>query len=356
MQPVPTVLSTLRRSSRYLSTFGWLLRHQIRSAKWQLLAAVAFGVASRLGSIVVLMATIKCALWLLKPETMPGLLTTHFPQLVATPAFVIFLICIPSILLLLASVASNLHTRLRTQVAAKCGTTIALEQSSRLFGTQAADGDASKLAAKFSSDMTQDWSALCKAQTNLIKAMVAGATFTMAIVLGAAIDPLVTGVVVLIAISIATGLVWKQHENSYVLTAEQAQLKIRTLDSNASLISEMSHAISSGRHALSLENAVARRHADIIAEHWLKDRNESAASLFLDIGNGVVVLVMLSTLYFRGHSMSATDIAHAVLLMFALRFAMSQARAVSTHAFALSKDYRRLVLLAAPVAAGRLLH
>ncbi len=356
VQPIPTVLSALTRSSRYLSTFGWLMRHQFQSAKWQLVGAVACGVAGRLGSILVLMATIKCALWLLKPETMPSLLTTHFPHLIATPAFVMFLICIPSILLMLASLANAIHIRLRIQVAAKCGTTIALEQASKIFRTQATAADAKTLAVKFSSEMTQDWAALHKAQTNLIKAMVAAAAFAMAIALGAAIDPLVTGIVVLIAVSIATALVWRQHESTYILTAEQARLKIRTLDRNDYLISQLSSAIGNGYRGASLETAVARRHADIIAEHWLKDRSDSAASLFLDVGNGVVVLVMLSTLYFRGHSMNATDIAHAVLLMFALRFAMSQARAVSTYAFALSKDYRRLVMLAAPRATGRPFH
>src|SRR5690606_17502668 len=137
LQPLPTALSFLRRSARYVATFGWLLRQQFLAAPWLLVVTIGSGLAHRLGNIVVLFATVKCALWLLKPDVLPRPIATLFGSFVGTPEFVALLLIIPPILVVCAAVAGIVFAKSRIEVIVRCGDAIALAEARRRIGEAA---------------------------------------------------------------------------------------------------------------------------------------------------------------------------------------------------------------------------
>ena len=350
MQPLPTARSFFRRSSRYAKAFLWLLKQQFKASPGAFVLTILSGLANRLGSIVVFITTVKCGLWLLKPESVPKPVAQLFGNVAGSSEFIGGLLIIPTIVVVCVALSGVVYSKVRMRVVARCGDAIAVEDGRRkiVAEAEALSGRERPPQAVRSlvTLLLDDWAALYRLQGNLIKLIVVISTFLIAVGLAAFIDPIVTAVVVSLAIIVAVVIVWRQHGASYVLTEERAQRRIMGAERTAELVEKVDRALASSADISALEDSIRRRHRDVMADYQLRERGDTVSRLAIDIGMGVMIFVILGTLYLREMSMNATQIAYVLILLVVLRFVMAQVRGIAQHAMALSKDYRCLVAIA----------
>jgi hypothetical protein len=308
------------------------------------------GLISRLGTILIFMATVKCALWLLKPEAIPHRVVHIVDRFIGHSEFVGMLLLVPPVLAVCVAIASVVYAKARMRVVIACGDGIAITEGRKRVAAQAENFAGRQrppeVARALMSEALVDWNALYRLQVNLLKLVVLAVTFAMAVLFGAMIDPFVTGIVIGLSLLIAGAIVWRQHESSYVLSEDAARRRIKGAERNAEFIKKLDRAIDAPGEATSLSEDISRHHRAFMADFAARDRSDTVSRLGLDFAQGLMLFVMLVALYFRGLAMSASEVAYAVILLVLLRFSMSVVRAIASHAMALSRDYRRLVIIA----------
>ena len=358
MLPLPSALSLFRRTTRYARSFWWLLVQQYKAAPGAFVVTLLTGLLNKLGSVVVFIVTVKCSLWLLKPESIPTRVADFMGAFKGSTEFVGLLLALPPFVVISVALAGVLFARARMRVVVYAGDAIALAEGRKRIAEHSTERAkavprAPRFAEALTAEILDDWSALYRLQGNLIKLIVLVLTVGTAVLLAAYIDPIVTGVVMLFALCVSGFIVWRQHESSYSLNSERAQQRIETAERSADISKEIKQSLDQPSQLSGLEDAIRRHHRTVMAMYRTRERTDSLSRLGLDVAQSVMLFVMMLAIYIRDVAMNASEIAYALILLVVLRFAMSQVRAIVQTAMSLSKDYRRLVAIAGLAATGQ---
>jgi len=343
LKQLPSQLSPLRRALRYVSTFRWLAQHQLEAAPWPTLLALGTGVVSRLGTVAVFAATIKSAHWLLMPRPIPAWISSAVPA--AHDVVVALALVVPSLAMLCVATATVLHRKHLREAAFRCVKAWLGTQAQRsvesAFSSHANEAVPGHVARILASDITTDFSLFYRAQINLLRLAVVAITLFVAAFIGLAIDPLVTSIVFAVAGLLVAGVVWTRHQAAHGVK----RIQERARQSNATLTQELTDQFSApaeSRSLASLLETVDRHSNELLARSAAAGRNDSISKFAIDVGQCLLLFVLMLVIYMRGSQLDATAVANILILVIVLRFAMGQVRHFAGIALDLSKDYPML--------------
>lgn len=309
--------------------------------------AIASGIVSRLGTVIVFICTIKSAHWLLEPTSVPAPIAVIVSN--APNFFLIAALITPSILMFGVGAAGILHEKFRSEAAFRCANLLALLEAKYTlaspavhFGAATKDHDLDNIATQLSSHFPQ----LYRAQLNLIKLAVVLATLAAVALLALILDPLVTLIVMAMAGLTVAVLIWNRHGATHSASNQHSEIKARGAEFAKRLASAIKEYAVTPSNFLSLAEIIEQENREMFLKYYAtSERTTNLSKLAMDFGQGLLLFILILTVYLRGHTLNSGAVAHVIILIIVLRFALGQIRHFTTNTLALSKDYPRLVKL-----------
>ena len=131
------MIELFQRGIRYVSTWRWLMSVTLAAAPVMWCTAVASGFASRLGSLAGFVAAIRCAAWILSPESLPPFILA----LQIDPDTMLWiLVFLPGLIFLATAVFSLIHNWSATRLEVKLASSMSAQHAHLKLQQSAIDG------------------------------------------------------------------------------------------------------------------------------------------------------------------------------------------------------------------------
>jgi hypothetical protein len=342
--------STIERVRRYLRTYWWLWQQQPIAGRRHFLLALLFGLVSRFGHLIVLVVSMKCALWLLNPSSLPAGFTGLLPGGAESPLIVPLLFSLPAAVMFGALVTQHLHTKFSDLHKSEFAYQLALRSISDRFQDSFPAGELKKrqilaVAGGVARQLERLTARLIRVEANVHSIIIQSASLAMAVALGLVLDPIVAAVMLSIGVVAAILFVSVRHVRFQRLTKEREVLQREHAEARRKLVEGLAEQISSKKKHDDFEDA-ASDFDQVARTRRLNEVGFRAGSnLLISAGQSVLILGLLLAIYLRGAPKDAHEIAMAILLLLVLRGAIGLIRGISVSAVALSRDYVMLVEL-----------
>lgn len=303
-----------QRMLRYADTIGWLLVHQIRSGPWLYIVTLVTGITSKLGNIIVLAITIKCAHWLLIPTEVPEKIRILFSSI--PNGLLISCIMAPGITMIAVSIGTAIHAKLARTTSFITAKKIIIDQD-RISSTEDRQKDTVN-------NLPYYFPRIYKASTSLLQLTILATTITCVAAVGWILNPWVTVTIFVIAMPLVAALILSRHRTQTKLAAP--------IDLNLAVSNEEKLEV---KNSSSIEQSVEA----IFNKHSTRDRTNSSSRLVIDVGQGLLLFVLMIALHTEVTTTDANAISNAIILIILMRFAVAQLKTLSTQALALSGFY-----------------
>ncbi|MEZ5922802.1 MAG: hypothetical protein R3D57_00285 [Hyphomicrobiaceae bacterium] len=343
--------STIERGARYLRTYWWLWQQQAIAGRRLFLLAVFFGLVSRFGHLIVLVVSMKCALWLLRPNTLPAAMTGVLPGGADSPLVVPILFSMPATVMFGALLTQHLHTRFADRHKSEFAFQLAFRSIEGRFAEGIPSAEAKRrqllaaaggLARQFERLLAR----LVRVEANVLSIIIQSASLIMAMLLGLYLDPIVTAVMLSMGLIAAIVFVSLRHGHFQRLMKEREALQREQVEARKSLLEGLADRLSAPHDSDALKE-VASSYDRVARGRRMKEVGfRTVSNLLISAGQAVLILGLLLAIYLRGAPKDAHEIAMAIVLLLVLRGALGLIRGISVSAVALSRDYVMLVELA----------
>ena len=343
--------STAERAARYTRVYWWLWQQQTIAGRRQFVLAVLFGLASRFGHLLVLVVSMKCAIWLFKPSSLPSILTKVLPGGAESGLLMPLLFLFPGAVMFGTLFAQHMHAKLSDAHKSEFAYRIALRSANQQFGRSRTSNplnrkDTIAIAGSIGRQFERLTARLVRVETNVLSIIIQTSSLIMAMLLGMFLNPVIAAVTLTLGFVSAAVFVSFRHGHFQKLTKEREVLQRELVEARKRLLDGLASRVSSPVDARGLEqitsdfDSVARRRR--IREAGFRSLSNSVVSG----GQSVLILGLLLAIYLWGAPKEAHEIGNAIVLLVVLRAALGLIRSISVSAVALSGDYVMLVELA----------
>lgn len=343
--------STVERAARYMRVYWWLWQQQTIAGRRQFVLAVLMGLASRFGHLLVLVVSMKCAIWLFKPSSLPPIVTQALPGGAESGLLMPLLFLLPGAVMFGALFAQHMHGSLSDAHKSEFAYKIALRSATRQFSQSRPSSplkrkEAVAIAAGIGRQFERLIARLVRVETNVLSIIIQSLSLVMAMALGMFLNPIIASITLTLGFVAAAVFVTFRHGHFQKLTKEREVLQRDLVEARKRLIDGLVSRVSEpgdtrGMEQLASEFDVVARRRRIREAGFRSISNSVVAG-----GQSVLILGLLLAIYLWGAPKEAHEIGNAIVLLVVLRAALGLIRSISVSAVALSGDYVMLVELA----------
>ena len=339
--PLSLVLRTAQRVGRYISAWSWLIKYNARQEPLLLLGALFFGICSRLGALIGFILSIRCAMWILNPDSIPGFLTGYLPK--DPQMLLVALVAVPGAVFLgLAGaqiIQNTLGLKLRNTVAEDLAEKYTQTMLQDLSGAQLKERvRLSAIAAVIRAAHGK----IVTIEALLINLLVTTLGFLLALTGGLLIDWFLMTTIAVIGIIFSGTTAIYRHLKSHVLTEEQESERLREQN-------ELEHLVNLSRTVEAEDEIAAKIKDDLPAllktmssQKSVDQKFNNQSTLIIDIGQAAIIVTFLSLLIESSGS-APERISMLIILALMFRFLSSYLQVITHVAIKLSVHYPFLV-------------
>lgn len=328
---------TAQRILRYVRVWSWLVRYNARSEPLLLVATLFFGICARLGALVGFILSIRCAIWILTPETVPGFLKQLLPQ--EPELLFMVLVAVPGSVFLGLAIAQVLYS----QLSLKLRNSIAEALTGSLSTVQINEAGEEKLRDRpVISDLAASIRAthgkIVTVEAVLINLLVTSMGLLIALTGGLLIDWFLMSTIALVGISFSVAMVSYRHLKSHALTVEQEEVRLqeqheiegfvnlsRSSDPDLKVLDEARRKMPHMLQVMSNQKSVDQKFT-------------SHSTLFIDLGQAAIIMTFLFLLI--DYSGTAPErISMLIILALMFRFLSSYLQAITHLVIKLGMHY-----------------
>ena len=340
-KPLSFVLSTARRVGRYISVWSWLIKYNAKREPLLLLASLFFGICYRLGALIGFILSIRCATWILNPDSIPQSLAGYFPQ--DSQMLFLFLVAVPGAVFLGLAVAqilqSTLGLRLRNTVAEDLAEKYTRTLLDGVTGAQLKDRtQLSGMAA----DIRAAHGKIVTIEAMLINLLVTTLGFLLALTGGLLIDWFLMMTIAVIGITFSGTTAIYRHLKSHVLTEEQESERLREQSEIENLVNLSRTVESEDDIATKIKDDLPSVLKTMSSQKSVDQKFNNQSTLIIDLGQAVIIVTFLSLLIENSGS-APERISMLIILALMFRFLSSYLQVITHLAIKLGVHYPFLV-------------
>lgn len=344
---MPRFFTTTRRTAqrllRYLSVWKWLIKFNGRTKPGLLFLALFFGICHRLGTLAGFILSIRCAAWILKPESIPGWAADYLPAN-QTWLFVV-LIAVPGSVFLGIAVAQVLQNivgmRLRNAIAEHISQQYADLRLSAYTEENLRDRPTMSALAV---DIRAMHGKMVTVETLLITFLVTVFGFVLALVGGMFIDWHLMSVIAGIGITFAITTAVYRHLKSHQLALDQKNEQVREQNE----IEDMVNLSRSTKPDDTIADKVVAGMPSLLrtmsSQKSVDQKFTNQSTLIIDTGQAAIIVAFLSLLIGSSGG-DPKHIAMLIILVLLFRFLSSYLQAITHLVIKLGAHYPFLVTL-----------
>ena len=306
-----------------------------------LLGALFFGICSRRGALIGFILSIRCAMWILNPDSIPGFLTGYLPK--DPQMLLVALVAVPGAVFLgLAGaqiIQNTLGLKLRNTVAEDLAEKYTQTMLQDLSGAQLKERvRLSAIAAVIRAAHGK----IVTIEALLINLLVTTLGFLLALTGGLLIDWFLMTTIAVIGIIFSGTTAIYRHLKSHVLTEEQESERLREQN-------ELEHLVNLSRTVEAEDEIAAKIKDDLPAllktmssQKSVDQKFNNQSTLIIDIGQAAIIVTFLSLLIENSGS-APERISMLIILALMFRFLSSYLQVITHVAIKLSVHYPFLV-------------
>jgi len=318
-----------------------LIKYNARQEPLLLLGALFFGICSRLGALIGFILSIRCAMWILNPDSIPGFLTGYLPK--DPQMLLVALVAVPGAVFLgLAGaqiIQNTLGLKLRNTVAEDLAEKYTQTMLQDLSGAQLKERvRLSAIAAVIRAAHGK----IVTIEALLINLLVTTLGFLLALTGGLLIDWFLMTTIAVIGIIFSGTTAIYRHLKSHVLTEEQESERLREQN-------ELEHLVNLSRTVEAEDEIAAKIKDDLPAllktmssQKSVDQKFNNQSTLIIDIGQAAIIVTFLSLLIESSGS-APERISMLIILALMFRFLSSYLQVITHVAIKLSVHYPFLV-------------
>ena len=344
-KPLSLITNAAQRVGRYISVWSWLIKYNAKKKPALLLASLFFGICSRLGVLVGFILSIRCATWILKPDSIPQSIAAYLPK--DPQMLFVVLVAVPgSVFLGLAAaqiIQSTLGLRLRNSLAEDLAEKYTQTMLCGLSDEQLKDR--AKLSV-IAGDIRAAHGKIVTIEAMLINLLVTTLGFLLALTGGLIIDWFLMMTVAVIGIAFSGSTAIYRHLKSHVLTEEQENERLREQSEIEDLVNLSRTVEAQGDIAAKIKSDLPALLKTMSSQKSVDQKFNNQSALIIDLGQAVIIVTFLSLLIENSGS-APERISMLIILALMFRFLSSYLQVITHVAIKLSVHYPFLVGLRA---------
>lgn len=333
---------TPKTIGQFLGVWQWYFREYVAMDLRMLAWTITLGVGSRVGVLAGFIATIKSAIWIISPETLPPFVLNLIPKI--NNHLDLILIAIPGTIFLATGFCKYLYQNKLNTVQRSSGIKAfrrVVEQGARNTDTNQEKYSAPK--PLIGTQARNTYKMIEMLTTRIIGIIVMSVVLCIVIAGGIFADWKIMITLIGVCSIAAFGFLLHDYNTNASRLIETEQQN----DCDASTIAKINQAFSNP-HADPRQNANFAYEVKPHLELWIQTREsnehrEADSNLKMDIGQSLLIMIFLgaiSTSHSEGH-----DIAGIAILFIIFRFILSYALGITRDISKLTKYHRKLVAL-----------
>lgn len=303
-----------------------------------MLAALFFGICARLGALVGFILSIRCAIWILTPESIPGSLKALLP---GDPNMVFLaLVAVPGAAFLGLAVAQVLHSNVVLKLRNAVSERLAAQFSElRLHETGEEQLKDRPTMSQMAADIRVTHGEIVTVEAMLINLLVTTFGLCIAFTGGMIIDWVLMGIIALVGVSFSVSMAIYQYTKSHAMAQEQENVRrqekheiedfvnlSRSADPDLKILEEAQQRTPQMLQAMSHQKS---------ADHKFTRQS----TLFVDLGQtALIVTFMLLLIDYSGTA--PERISMLIILTLIFRFLSSYLQVITHLVIKLGMHYR----------------
>lgn len=334
---------TPQRLFRYISVWKWLIAYNFNARPGLLFLSLFFGICYRVGTLAGFVLSIRCAAWILKPDTIPPWLADFLPN-DEGPLFAV-LVAVPGSIFLgiaAAQISQNLMSmRLRNAVAE------AMSQQYAEFRLQDYTEENLRDRPTMSAlavDVRLMHGKVITVETLFITLLITVLGFVLALIGGMFIDWYLMTVIAVIGISFATITAVYRHLKSHQLAIDQKAEQDREQKEIEDIVNLSRTSGPDEKIADKIDAGLPALLKTMSSQKSVDQKFINKSTLIIDMGQAAIIVAFLSLLIESSGS-DPKHIASLIILALLFRFLSSYLQAITHIVIKLGTYYPFLVTL-----------
>ncbi len=330
------------RLTRYANTWLWLIRRNLKLYPTLLLLTVFLGVSARLSTILGFVASVKSAVWVFQPDTIPALFYEYLP--VSQQIMFGVLILVPGLVFAMTGqfryLQSNFALRLQTKFSNHLAYEILMIDFSQKNNEELNNVTTYAVVV---GEIKKNYAKLFAIETMLLDLLILAPVIIISLLIGLFINWLIVSVIMCLGFSLIVIFIWKRHHDRNSL--EQMETTLREVE--AASVSELTGLseknLKTDNHATDVKSKVLPLIENISIIRGEQQRFRYNSDLIMDLGQSIIVVVFLSLLLYS--DIQSMQVQYLVILALLFRFIISYGKAIVQAILKLSPFYKFVVVL-----------
>lgn len=327
------------RIFRYVSAWLWIISRNAKLHPVLLILTISFGVSARLSTILGFVVSIKSAIWIFQPETIPPIFYEYLP--VNQQTIFTVLILVPGLVFLLTGQLRYLHgnyaLRLQTEFSNYSAYEISLIN---LNSKESYELNDTITYVKIASELKKNYAKLFALEIILLDLLVLVLVVIISLSIGLLINWFIVSIIMGLGFALISIFVWKRHQDRNNLELLEAELRQAEALSVAVLTSTPSL---SDEKKVDVASKITHLIENISKIRGINQKFRTRSDLMMDMGQSMIVIVFLALLL--NSSIQSMQVEHLVILALLFRFIISYGKAIVQAILKLSPFYKFVVAI-----------
>lgn len=330
-----------KRFKRYASTWIWLLKQNFNLQPVSLILSIVCGVGARLGTVIGFIASIKIAVWLFQPDSMPEYLSNiaDFNSIYSKA----MLILIPGLIFLATAILQSYYSLLALKIKVYVSKELSIKYAKSILSLSDVNifKDRSTIA-NITKELRKTHSQLFAVETMVINLLVLVPVLILSLIAGAWINIYIVGILLILGIVLCVTYVFQRHKDINSIELKQLEIQSSIIEATNSILGiplkKNDNASNNVEFLMGYENLTERVSMNQKLDHSFK----SQSAFIMDLGQAIAVLVFLILLVNLGIN---SNLEYLVILALLFRFIIAYGKSILTTILKLSPTYKLILNL-----------
>ena len=355
------VASVSERLGRYLKTCLWLLRQNLIISRTKTFISLVVGIVARMGPLVGYLVAIRCAVWILAPETLPEAYANLFSPLKSYGLYQAPLVVFPLLTFAISALAQRINYRITLDLKTGLAEMMARRYTSKFASKELPTFDpgedvaenvrkrqANVDAKKLTTEYRTCHSRVYRSEANFLNLLLSAMTLVLALLAGLVISPYIIGPMMSAAVGLALVVIWRRHAGAQNLEQRRVSNRETELAIFAAAQEKAKGYFVDGYKRNDIDNLLSPLAAPIAQNYEEREEFRSTSSLAISIGQSAIIVVFLLVLA-QNPEAFRSQLGQLVIAILLIRFSFAAIQTASTAAVSLSQDYPFIVELSQSV-------
>jgi len=331
------------RLARYARTWLWIISRNANLYPALLFFTVGFGVAARLGTIAGFVISIKAAVWIFQPETIPPIFYEILP--VDQRGMFAVLILVPGLVFLLTGQFRYWHStyalKLQTAFSNHFAREISLNELELKTGAELSE---KRTFVDATNNLRKNYAKLFAVEVMLLDLLILTPVIIISLLVGLFINWLIVSVIMTLGFVLIAIFIWIRHQDRNELERIEVELQEQQANSAKKLINLHAANTINANGVNEKVNPAPTISSMIEIMSRIKEANQRFrfnSDLAMDMGQSLIVIIFLGLLL--NADIQSMQVQYLVILALLFRFIISYGKAIVQAILKLSPFYKFIV-------------